>query len=1202
MKRTEKNLMALRGWAAPAVAASLALSLLVPAAPAQAVDSYPGDPASIAPVVPSSVPVYEPQLGRGEVLKGGQQVTIGLGPAAAVAHSALVRVSAFNAGTDGDIAAAGAPALNFRQGQAVSTTVLVPVTNGQLALVSTADVNARLDVLAVFGSDPAAAGSTVALENAVVRADTGAALAAGSPGEGVGQDATTIGLIGLGGVPVSGVRAAHVTSTVTAAAPTTLILDGQRLPVNAGTTSISTVVTPSGDGDIQVRTDGPAVQLRLAVRGYVAEAPENAAAVNGQGSYWPTAGASPQSYALNDTAARAVNLEGVSGTQYTLALVSSSAAEDLTMVELGNTYRGRARGAVVDPEAGAQPQLAVVPVTSPALTLRRGSADVSVLELGSFLGAEAGSGSAQGSLAITSPTTSTVDATDNYALTFNGNAAPDGTAPLRIEVKLDGEPHGSAAVRPGENGLDWTFTTAVQDTDTHTFDFTLVHRSGATTSASWSGSVALPGTTDTVVTPDTVVIGSPGHTVDVAAVTPDAIFFATDPNVSPGEIIVAASSAGAPEGFLRRVVAVDIVDGQWKLTTIAATLDEVFLQVDYEHTEALGAGDLADTSTAPVDPADAGTVTDVFFNVLTGDDVDLGPFPGEVLTPEGQDVASGTVTGSLGATGGSAGTAVPGIVPLETEFEDSLSFKSSAKFKDDEEDTGDDTSSGDTKDDVQVELGVEAELGFALKVKLKSQTKWTAGSWLPPKPPLPYPSVDEFSTVMESNAKASSKLSVAVEKSWSKEFKAAKQTVKFKPMTFYVGIPVVLTSDAGIEMKGEFGVSGTATIAGTASIQRKTELGMEYKNGKVSAINKGPEVTTKPFALDSGTGITGKIEATVGPEVSFAARLYGLAGPEVGFSVKVGTALTADLTIEKKTVEFELFLEGKAFLRAELTVPVINKELLSVTLLEATKKWSLKTTLADYSDLFGEEPPSDEVDYGQDELSTATKETAALDVAGANVTSSYFVEGPPSPSAAGVFTQAAGGLPTTGADYLVLSTGRAGYLFDAGQSNGQFGVTSKRGQNIYDATTLRIDLNVPSGVNCLVGFDFRFYSDEYPQYVGSNFNDAFIVELDKSTWTVDGQEITAPRNFAFDELGNPITINSAGPWTINEKNASGTSFNGATSMLRATTPVTPGKHSLFLSIFDMGDSALDSAVLLDGIKFGSVENPAAQCKPGVSVN
>jgi hypothetical protein len=155
-----------------------------------------------------------------------------------------------------------------------------------------------------------------------------------------------------------------------------------------------------------------------------------------------------------------------------------------------------------------------------------------------------------------------------------------------------------------------------------------------------------------------------------------------------------------------------------------------------------------------------------------------------------------------------------------------------------------------------------------------------------------------------------------------------------------------------------------------------------------------------------------------------------------------------------------------------------------------------------------------------------------------------------------------------------------------------------RGDSDYDVTILRIDLNVPVGANCMVGLDFRFYSEEFPEYVGSAYNDAFIAELDSSTWSTSGSTISAPRNFAFDPSGNPISVNAAGVTSMSAANAGGTTFDGATPLLRAATPITPGAHRLYLSIFDQGDHVFDSAVLIDGLRFGVVTDPETQCKPG----
>ena len=45
--------------------------------------------------------------------------------------------------------------------------------------------------------------------------------------------------------------------------------------------------------------------------------------------------------------------------------------------------------------------------------------------------------------------------------------------------------------------------------------------------------------------------------------------------------------------------------------------------------------------------------------------------------------------------------------------------------------------------------------------------------------------------------------------------------------------------------------------------------------------------------------------------------------------------------------------------------------------------------------------------------------------------------------------------------------------------------------------------------------------------------------------------------------------------------AKGTTYDAATGKLRASTPVKPGYHLLYLSLFDQGDRQWDSAVFID---------------------
>jgi pimeloyl-ACP methyl ester carboxylesterase len=190
---------------------------------------------------------------------------------------------------------------------------------------------------------------------------------------------------------------------------------------------------------------------------------------------------------------------------------------------------------------------------------------------------------------------------------------------------------------------------------------------------------------------------------------------------------------------------------------------------------------------------------------------------------------------------------------------------------------------------------------------------------------------------------------------------------------------------------------------------------------------------------------------------------------------------------------------------------------------------------------------------------------------------------------------------TMGDSFAILTTGDV-RIADSDNNSESSGINlgastpSNRGTTAYDVTTLDLQLSAPSGVNCLL-FDFAFYSEEYAEFVGSVYNDAFIAELDKSTW-VANTTIYAPDNFAYDPDGNVISINSTGFTQMSGLNAAGTTYDGSTVLLQAATIITPGMHNLYLSIFDQGDHIYDSAVFIDNVRFETVNNPDKNCKPG----
>jgi hypothetical protein len=183
------------------------------------------------------------------------------------------------------------------------------------------------------------------------------------------------------------------------------------------------------------------------------------------------------------------------------------------------------------------------------------------------------------------------------------------------------------------------------------------------------------------------------------------------------------------------------------------------------------------------------------------------------------------------------------------------------------------------------------------------------------------------------------------------------------------------------------------------------------------------------------------------------------------------------------------------------------------------------------------------------------------------------------PAGAGVSNASLGQwFPTQGGTFAILSTGRA---MSATLPNSESDLTTVLGllnnNQGNDLVRLHLQLAVPAGVDC-AAFDFAFYSEEFPEYVGSIYNDVFTAQLGDPTLTVSGTQAIAPGNFALDTLGNVISVNTV----FGVSGPTGTTYDGVTPLLRASAVVTPSTTiDLYFSIQDLGDDYYDSAVFLD---------------------
>ena len=193
--------------------------------------------------------------------------------------------------------------------------------------------------------------------------------------------------------------------------------------------------------------------------------------------------------------------------------------------------------------------------------------------------------------------------------------------------------------------------------------------------------------------------------------------------------------------------------------------------------------------------------------------------------------------------------------------------------------------------------------------------------------------------------------------------------------------------------------------------------------------------------------------------------------------------------------------------------------------------------------------------------------------------------------------------PGGGATYAILTSGNVALADDPNDEEGSGedlnggdtldGSHGTRGDTAYDISTLAIPVTVPAGTNCLA-LEYRFLSEEFPEFVGDIYNDALIAEVDTSDWTTTASAISSPRDFAAN-TGAPVSVNGVGPTAVSPGESVGTTYDAATGLITTKTPITPGVHSVFLSMFDQGDQILDSAAFLDNLRF--INESPTTCKP-----
>lgn len=151
----------------------------------------------------------------------------------------------------------------------------------------------------------------------------------------------------------------------------------------------------------------------------------------------------------------------------------------------------------------------------------------------------------------------------------------------------------------------------------------------------------------------------------------------------------------------------------------------------------------------------------------------------------------------------------------------------------------------------------------------------------------------------------------------------------------------------------------------------------------------------------------------------------------------------------------------------------------------------------------------------------------------------------------------------------------------------------------HDGAALQLKIRVPTNAKSF-SYQQNFFTNEFPVFICDDYNDFFVTMMDpKPAGLPDG-------NIAFDQDGNPISVNNSLLQVCSPQSAGGKSFScplgnttlqgtgfenhAATGWLTTKAPVDTvrGKViTLTWAIWDQGDHALDSTALIDDFQWSA---------------
>jgi uncharacterized repeat protein (TIGR01451 family) len=192
-------------------------------------------------------------------------------------------------------------------------------------------------------------------------------------------------------------------------------------------------------------------------------------------------------------------------------------------------------------------------------------------------------------------------------------------------------------------------------------------------------------------------------------------------------------------------------------------------------------------------------------------------------------------------------------------------------------------------------------------------------------------------------------------------------------------------------------------------------------------------------------------------------------------------------------------------------------------------------------------------------------------------------------------------IPTDGTTFVLLSTGRADLVvatssgLNPGDERGNWFQGGQYG-NPRDEANLQLQLRVPAYMHYLY-YDVQFFTVEYPDYVGTQYNDqltitvnspsrgvsSYIINVNGGDFILNAKDapLLGTGYNLFATSGNPDNVD----WLTTTPNPTGADA-GATALVGREHPVSPGEIvTITYNLKDVGDNQFDSAAFLDNLRF-----------------